>query len=102
MRMEVRGEGVSLRPWRAGRPPTRSPVTDAIILHCVAPGFIFTDLLNLTRHWAEPFIHFVLFTPHPSPGRVLPISQVGQLGLSEVSALALTEPHSPRGAEPWL
>lgn len=87
--MEVWGEGVSPRPWRAGRlPPPRPPLAGAIISHCIAPGLIFTDPSNPTRHRAEPFTHFVLFIPHPGPGRVLPTSQVGQLGLSEVSALA--------------
>lgn len=87
--MEVWGEGVSPRPWRAGRlPPPRPPLAVAIISHCIAPGLIFTDPSNPTRHRAEPFTHFVLFIPHPGPGRVLPTSQVGQLGLSEVSALA--------------
>lgn len=69
-------------------PPPRPPLAGAIISHCIAPGLIFTDPSNPTRHRAEPFTHFVLFIPHPGPGRVLPTSQVGQLGLSEVSALA--------------
>lgn len=69
-------------------PPPRPPLAGAIISHCIAPGLVFTDPSNPTRHRAEPFTHFVLFIPHPGPGRVLPTSQVGQLGLSEVSALA--------------
>lgn len=77
-------------------PPLQTPS----VAQCPAPGLLFTDCLNCTRNWAEPFIHHFI---HSSPQHWVSPSHFtdGATGTQRNSGTC-PEPHGQRRAEPGL